>query len=206
MGGRKESMIHLGIGGHAVILDAASGEEIRRTRVKRVGGTVTGVVAVDGRILVTASGELFCLDGPTGEPLWHAPLKGLGQGPVTLALGAGTGGRPLVHAGIGGHVVALSLDRGDEVWRRKLKTMAQFTGVVAAAAGLLASANGECWCLDPATGEVRWHNRLKGLGQGFVTFGGSDVTSAAAAELAAQQATIVAATVAATAATSVASG
>jgi hypothetical protein len=34
---------------------------------------------------------------------------------------------------------------------------------------ILASCEGEIFCLDPLTGEGRWHNRLKGLGTGLAT-------------------------------------
>ena len=34
---------------------------------------------------------------------------------------------------------------------------------------LIASTNGYIYCLDPATGDIRWHNPLKGYGMGAPT-------------------------------------
>jgi hypothetical protein len=33
----------------------------------------------------------------------------------------------------------------------------------------LGTASGELFCLDPASGHIRWQNGLKGLGRGLVT-------------------------------------
>ena len=38
---------------------------------------------------------------------------------------------------------------------------------------LYATANGELFCLDPATGDIRWQNPLKGLGRGYITIAAS---------------------------------
>jgi hypothetical protein len=34
---------------------------------------------------------------------------------------------------------------------------------------MFATTKGELFCLDPATGAIRWQNSLKGLGRGLVT-------------------------------------
>jgi outer membrane protein assembly factor BamB len=74
---------------------------------------------------------------------------------------------------IKGHVVALDVSTGEELWRTKLKggniaTVAVVAGQVYGAAG------GEVFRLDPSTGQIVWQNRLPGLGLGIVTFPGSD--------------------------------
>jgi outer membrane protein assembly factor BamB len=38
---------------------------------------------------------------------------------------------------------------------------------------LYATAKGELFCLDPATGNIRWQNPLKGFGRGLVTIAAS---------------------------------
>ena len=38
---------------------------------------------------------------------------------------------------------------------------------------LFAATHGELFCLDAATGHIRWHNLLKGLGWGLVTIAGN---------------------------------
>ncbi|HYK90244.1 MAG TPA: hypothetical protein VE398_15825, partial [Acidobacteriota bacterium] len=40
---------------------------------------------------------------------------------------------------------------------------------------LYAATKGELFCLDPATGHVRWHNPLKGLGRGLIAIAAAGV-------------------------------
>lgn len=185
----REQTIYLGIGGHAVALDPATGNELWRRRLKRLGASFTGLYAHGDRLFATAAGEIWCLDRTTGDTIWHEPLKGLGQGVVTLAFGTddGAAGGRLLFLGIGGHVVALDWASGSERWRRKLRSLAGFSSVALTPAGLLASAVGEVWCLRPVSGEVLWQNRLKGLGQGFVAVAGNDAALAMAAHAAARR-------------------
>jgi outer membrane protein assembly factor BamB len=106
----------------------------------------------------------------------------------------------VVYLGVGGHVAALDLATGQEIWRRKVKS-SQLLCVTLFEGRLLATANGEIWCLDRDTGTVLWHNKLKGLGMGFVTVAGGELTPAMAAALVAQQQAAAAAAVAASAST-----
>ena len=77
-----EDRVIIGIGGHAVALDVATGTELWRTKLKS-SGVVT--VSVLGRRALTATGgEVFCLEVYTGRILWQNKLKGLGLGLVTL--------------------------------------------------------------------------------------------------------------------------
>ena len=55
----SDQVVYLGIGGHAVALDLATGAEIWRRKIK--GSALTGVVVCGDRLLVTASGELWCV-------------------------------------------------------------------------------------------------------------------------------------------------
>jgi outer membrane protein assembly factor BamB len=73
----------IGLGGHVVAIDAASGAELWRTRLK--GADVVTLSVVANRILGGAKGEVFCLDASTGTILWHNRLKGLGTGIVAFA-------------------------------------------------------------------------------------------------------------------------
>jgi outer membrane protein assembly factor BamB len=75
--------LYVGIGHFVVALDAATGAELWRSKLKN-----TGFVSVlwDGEALVAASaGEVYRLDPRTGDVLWHNEMKGLGMGVVTLA-------------------------------------------------------------------------------------------------------------------------
>jgi outer membrane protein assembly factor BamB len=83
-----------------------------------------------------------------------------------------------VYVGIGGSVLALDAKTGQELWRQKINSGATYTTVALVRGRLYATASGELWCLDPATGAVVWHNRLKGLGVGYVSIAGAEVEAA----------------------------
>jgi outer membrane protein assembly factor BamB len=89
-------------------------------------------------------------------------------------------GKNVVFIGIGGHVVAVDMASGTELWRTKLKSNPLVT-VFNAGDRVLAGSGGELFCLDPASGELLWKNKLKGLGFNVVSFSGSSDTAAAAA-------------------------
>jgi outer membrane protein assembly factor BamB len=74
----------------------------------------------------------------------------------------------LVFIGIRGSVVALNRATGEQVWATHLK-VSDFVNVVVQNEAVLASCHGEVFCLDPFTGEGRWHNPLKGFGFGLAT-------------------------------------
>jgi outer membrane protein assembly factor BamB len=66
----------------------------------------------------------------------------------------------LVFIGMYGEVLALDRTTGGEVWRTNLKG-AEFVNVVLHEGDLFAATKGEMFCLDPATGRQRWHNRSR---------------------------------------------
>ncbi len=74
----------------------------------------------------------------------------------------------LVFIGIKGSVVALNRATGEQVWATALRR-SDFVNVVLENEAILAACHGEIFCLDPFTGESRWHNPLKGLGCGLAT-------------------------------------
>lgn len=80
---KSKDRVFIGVGGHVVAIEAATGTEIWRTRLK-TSSFVTLSVSTN-RILAGAGGELFCLDPSTGDVLWHNKLKGLGFGVVAFA-------------------------------------------------------------------------------------------------------------------------
>jgi outer membrane protein assembly factor BamB len=80
----------------------------------------------------------------------------------------------LTFVGIQKNVVALDRDTGSEVWRAQLHT-ADYVTVLWDGEALLAANAGEVWRLDPASGEVMWHNELKGFGRGLVSLASSRV-------------------------------
>ena len=74
----------------------------------------------------------------------------------------------LVFIGIRGSVVALNRATGEQVWATHLKGY-DFVNVVVQSEAVLASCCGEIFCLDPLTGNARWHNPLRGFGRGLAT-------------------------------------
>ena len=57
-----------------------------------------------------------------------------------------------------------------------------FVTVALAGSDLLAASRGRLYCLEAASGIVRWQNELKGLGFGLVSIAGTDVTAIAEVE------------------------
>jgi outer membrane protein assembly factor BamB len=78
----------IGVGGHAVALDPATGTEIWRTKLK--GSDIVTIHVVDDRVFAGAGGELFCLDEGSGTILWRNKLRGLGLGLVAFDTGDAT--------------------------------------------------------------------------------------------------------------------
>jgi outer membrane protein assembly factor BamB len=74
----------------------------------------------------------------------------------------------LVFIGIKGSVVALNRATGGQVWATHLRGSG-FVNVVLQNEAVLASCDGEMFCLDPLTGNARWHNPLTGFGMGLAT-------------------------------------
>ena len=74
----------------------------------------------------------------------------------------------LVFVGIKGSVIALNAANGQQAWATHLKG-ANFVNVVVQNEVVLASCEGEIFCLDPLTGNALWHNPLTGFGLGLAT-------------------------------------
>lgn len=81
---RKGQLVFLGIGSHAVALDAATGVELWRQKLKSSGIATIGFDG-DGNVLAGAGGEVWSLDPSTGAVRWHNKLPRLGHGVVTFA-------------------------------------------------------------------------------------------------------------------------
>ena len=80
---RSRSSLIIGVGGHVVAIDPATGDELWRSKIK--SSSFVTVHEVGDRIYAGANGELFCLDRARGTILWHNKLKGLGLGVVAFA-------------------------------------------------------------------------------------------------------------------------
>jgi outer membrane protein assembly factor BamB len=83
----QRSLLFIGVGGAALALDRATGEEVWRTELK--GSDFVSVVQSEKDLLATAKGELFCLDAATGKIRWKNQLKGMGRGLISIATSDG---------------------------------------------------------------------------------------------------------------------
>lgn len=81
--------IFIGAGGHVVALEASTGREVWRTKLKGSGFVTAGLLGE--RLLAATGGRLYALDPVTGAILWENPLKGLGFGLVSIP-GIGSSG------------------------------------------------------------------------------------------------------------------
>ncbi|HYW51710.1 MAG TPA: PQQ-binding-like beta-propeller repeat protein [Gemmatimonadaceae bacterium] len=79
----RTEVLVIGVGSHVVGIDAKTGFELWRTKLKN--SSYVTVSRTGDRVHAGAGGELFCLDARTGELLWHNKLKGLGLGIVAFA-------------------------------------------------------------------------------------------------------------------------
>jgi outer membrane protein assembly factor BamB len=80
---RKRDVVFVGASGKVMAVDADTGTEIWRTKLKASGTVVLHRDAE--RLYATVAGELFCVDPSSGTIRWHNKLKGLGLGIVSLA-------------------------------------------------------------------------------------------------------------------------
>lgn len=85
---RNSERLYIGVGGHVVAIDATTGDEIWRTKLK--GAMFVTVHQRGKEIYAGANGELFCLNADSGEIVWHNKLKGLGLSVVSFTGGSDT--------------------------------------------------------------------------------------------------------------------
>ena len=80
---KTTELVFVGIKGSVVALNRATGQQEWATHLK--GSDFVNVVLLDGAVLASCYGEIFCLDPLAGNALWHNPLKGFGTGLTTIA-------------------------------------------------------------------------------------------------------------------------
>jgi hypothetical protein len=67
--------------------------------------------------------------------------------------------------GAKGSVLAIDRATGEEVWRTGLRG-GDFVNLVLDGGAVYAATQGELFCVDPATGQIRWHNPLQAWAAG----------------------------------------
>ena len=178
---KTHGTVIIGIRSHALSLDATTGAEIWRTKLK--SGQFVTVYAREDRVFAGASGELFCLDRASGNLIWHNKLQKLGFGLVSFAADPAKRSPHDVIVGIKGHVVSIDAATGHESWRTNLPSRVGSQSVTLALEGsatVLAGTSGELFGVDRTMGRVLWRAPLAGLGIGLVTLGGSEIAIATA--------------------------
>lgn len=89
--------------------------------------------------------------------------------------------------GMKGRVLGVNKANGERMWETHLKSSG-FVNVYVESDRVYASTRGELFCLEARSGQLLWHNKMKGLGYGTVCFGWDPANQAAqSAHLAAQQ-------------------
>ncbi len=107
--------------------------------------------------------------------LLAVPSAGAAQQSGTKAAPSSSpAGATMIFTGIRGRVVALDRDSGKEIWSVHLSG-GDFVNVVYLEGSLYAATKGEVYCLEAATGKIRWHNALKGYGRGLMTIAASGI-------------------------------
>ena len=74
--------IYIGIKGHVVAIDRATGSELWRTHLT---GSTYVTVYIDGGLFAGTRGKLYALDPATGSILWTNELNGLGYNLITFS-------------------------------------------------------------------------------------------------------------------------
>jgi outer membrane protein assembly factor BamB len=82
----------------------------------------------------------------------------------------------IIYLGIKGSVIAMDSATGQPIWTVHLKG-SDFVNLVLDGNNLYATTQGEIFCLDPLTGDGRWHNKLVGFGCGLVSIAGGGDSS-----------------------------
>ncbi|MBV1909965.1 MAG: PQQ-like beta-propeller repeat protein [Kangiellaceae bacterium] len=102
--------------------------------------------------------------------------------------------------GISSHVVCLSKETGEQIWKTKLKS-SSITNVYFEEDNVYAYSGGHLFCLRADNGAIIWKNTLKGFGYGACIIASeTQNASVISSQISAQQA-VAASTIAATTAT-----
>ena len=74
----------------------------------------------------------------------------------------------LIFVGFNGKAMALDRDTGEIVWTYNQMKGGNVTFLLDGDR-LIVSTNGYIYCLDPLTGQILWHNPMKGYGMGITS-------------------------------------
>jgi outer membrane protein assembly factor BamB len=120
---------------------------------------VASPVAKDGRVFVIDSDQqVFAFDAGSGQRIWDVRLQSDNDRRDKHSVGGGlaiAGDKLIVGSGFA-YVVALKLEDGSEVWRRRVDTPMSGSAAIMGDRAYLTSTNNEFYALDVNTGEIMW--------------------------------------------------
>jgi outer membrane protein assembly factor BamB len=158
----------MGVHGAILGIDTASGHERWRQKTTSPDGFFVSQVATDGETFYLGGWDntLYALDARTGTPKWTATL-GLRDGQpdfrLSPALAApALGNERIFVASLDGVLHALDTRTGKEAWSLRASQAGDTFGAsspVVSGLDVLIGASGEegnVYCVDTATGQVRW--------------------------------------------------
>ena len=125
-------------------------------------------MTTDSSILFVGIKEhLVALEADSGRELWRYRLMPQEGGMLDLVLWCVDG--DVIYAASYETVVALNRSTGSPLWVQRTRS-SKFTTLHFESGRLYVGAAGELYCLNPSSGEILWHNELKGLGRGVLIF------------------------------------
>lgn len=85
--------------------------------------------------------------------------------------------KDLVFVGFNARVAALDRRTGDIMWKWRASDGSGYVSLLLDGSSLFAAVNGYTYCLDAATGQQLWLNRMKGFGYGVTSLASTQGSS-----------------------------
>jgi outer membrane protein assembly factor BamB len=158
--------VYLGAGDDGLYcLDAVTGEPIWHFEGPHVDSSP---LVVNDRVYA-GSGygtyEVFCLDADTGRPVWRVPVDMPAFGSAAVAgdqvyFGIGNGDLIYSAAKPSGALLCLDARTGESIWRYDVADAVHAKPLVNAGDVIFPSRDHYCYCLNRASGRLRWKRDL----------------------------------------------
>jgi outer membrane protein assembly factor BamB len=157
--------------GNLIALNARDGSVAWKFKI---GAEWLAPVAVirDRVIAMTSSEEVYALSDSQGKEIWHFSHRGDEKMTIRGTAGPATYGNEVYQGFSDGSEIALSVDKGDQIWQKKLRTRERFydvdmTAYVDETSVIAASFDGRLMSLNRLNGDTRWMLPVGSYG-GFV--------------------------------------
>lgn len=87
---RRKDTLYVGTNRHVAAIEARTGEEIWRTKLGAMGGSIVSIVIKGNFLYVGAGGYVYCLARRDGTIVWENGLPRMGYHPVNLVMEGAT--------------------------------------------------------------------------------------------------------------------